>query len=419
MLRFFSFLIVLLSFISPSNAASPQVSRVAAVVNDHIISVTDVRNRALLAILSSGMEGSEQVIQELSPQVLKTLIEEVLQKQMAEKVGLSMDEGEVDYAISEIEQQNQMSSGHLLKVLAQKGIPATTIRNQVKSSTLWREYISARYGDFVQITEGQIDRKVEELEASRKEPQVLLGEIFLPFEAGKDEAAALKMAKNLSSKAAKGARFSALARQFSGAASAAKGGDIGWVSEKRLNSDIAEAVKKTETGGLTPPIKGRDGYFLMMIRDRRAAGESLDKDTFYTFRQLTFPLPQNPSEEQLYNTYTRAQSLAQNAKSCTMLDTLVAKRKGVNSQKIKKASSHSMPFELRKLLDTLKPGRASKPVLTPNGAMLFMLCEKEEINPETPSRDDIRNHLKGEELSRIADRELRNLKSAAFINIHL
>lgn len=419
MLRVCSFLLFFFALQSSAESAPARVSRVAAVVNDHVISVTDVRNRALLAILSSGMESSEKIIQELSPQVLKTLIEEALQRQMAKKVGLSMDEGEIDYAISEIEQQNQMPSGRLVSMLQKKGIPAKTIRNQVKSSTLWREYIRGRYGDFVQITDAQVDRKIKELESSRKEPQILLAEINLPFDTEENKSAVLKMAKNLAHKASKGARFSELARQFSSSTSAAQGGDIGWVSEKSLDPDVCDAVRKTETGNLTSPICMRDGYTLIMVRDRRGAGESIDKDTFYTFRQLTFPLPGNPSEEQLYNTYTKAQSLSQNARSCSILDTLVEKRKGVKLQKITKASSRSMPFELKKLLDSLQPGKASKPLLTPVGAMLFMLCEKEEYNPETPSRENIRNFLKGEELARIADRELRNLKSAAFIDIHL
>lgn len=419
MLRVFSFFLFFLALHSSGESAPTRVSRVAAVVNDHVISVTDVRNRALLAILSSGMESSEKVIQELSPQVLKTLIEEALQRQMAHKVGLSMDKGEVDYAISEIEQQNQMAPGHLVSMLEKKGIPAKTIRNQVKASTLWREYIRGRYGEFVQITEAQVDRKIKQLELSRDEPQLLLAEITLPFDSKENKSAVLKTAQNLAHKASRGARFSELARQFSSSSSAARGGDIGWVSEKSLDPEVCETVKKTQTGTLTSPICTRDGYTLIMVRDRRGAGESIDKDTFYTFRQLTFPLPRNPSEEQLYNIYTKAQSIAQNARSCSILDSLVGKRKGVNLQKISKASSRSMPFELKKLLDNLQPGKASKPLLTPAGAMLFMLCEKEEYNPETPSRENIRNHLKGEELSRIADRELRNLKSAAFIDIHL
>lgn len=396
-----------------------QISRVAAIVNDQVISTSDVQNRVRMAILSSGMEESPNLLKDLTPQILSVMIEEALQRQIAEKVGLKIQEGDIDYAIREIEQQNQMKQGELVSLLEKRGIPAQTIRSQVRSSTLWRDYIRARYGDYVQITQDQVDRKLEEIQARREEPQILLGEILIAAETPDQESHALKMAQHLSDKIAKGARFSALAQQFSSAASAAKGGDIGWISENRLDRALSAFVQETPTGALSRPIRTHEGYVLMMVRDRRPAGESLEKDTFYTFRQLTFPLPKKPTQEDLYRTYARIQSLSQSAKSCSVLDSLVVKQKGVKIQKISKASSRSMPFDLKKLLDGLSPGHASKPVLSPSGALLFMLCEREEYNPEAPSREAIQTLLKGEELTKIAERELRNLKLAAFVDIRL
>tara|TARA_A100000171_G_C2131167_1_gene146820 strand:- start:231 stop:1496 length:1266 start_codon:yes stop_codon:yes gene_type:complete len=421
MSKVFGFLLSFFILSQPALAVpvSSRTAAAAAIVNDKVITLTDVRNRVRMAILSSGMPETNKLIKELTPQILTTMIEETLQRQMAEKVGIKIEDGDVDYAIREIEQQNQMKPGQLISLLEKKGIPGETMRSQVRSSTLWREYIRARYGDYVQITKEQIDRKLEEIKASKDEPQILLGEIMIPVNDSRDEEKAFKTIKSLADKASKGARFSALAQQFSSAASAARGGDIGWVSETRLSKELADAAQTTQTGSLSKPVRTQEGYVLLMVRDRRAAGESLDKDTFYSFRQLVFPLPSQPSQEDLYHTYNQVQSIANSAKSCSMLDSLVAKRKGIQSQKIQKASSRSMPFDLKKLLDSLKVGHASKPVLTPNGAMLFMLCKKEEYNPESPTRETVKNLLKGQELTKIAERELRNLKATAFVDIRL
>jgi len=47
-----------------------------------------------------------------------------------------------------------------------------------------------------------------------------------------------------------GAPFPLLAQQFSSAASAAKGGDIGWVREGELRPEIDSVIRQMEDGSL-------------------------------------------------------------------------------------------------------------------------------------------------------------------------
>ena len=52
----------------------------------------------------------------------------------------------------------------------------------------------------------------------------------------------------------KGASFPALARQFSEAASAARGGDLGWIQEGQLLEELDAALAQMRLGTLSPSI---------------------------------------------------------------------------------------------------------------------------------------------------------------------
>ena len=67
-------------------SAVAQETRIAAVVNDDIVSLNDLSNRMLLVMRSSGMEDTKQNRDRVSSQVLRSLIDERLQMQEAKRL---------------------------------------------------------------------------------------------------------------------------------------------------------------------------------------------------------------------------------------------------------------------------------------------------------------------------------------------
>ena len=79
-------LLVLLSLVYLSRpAASQELVRIAAVVNDNVISMLDLLARIKLAAVQTGLEDTPELRQQLVQPVLRTLIEEQLQAQEAER----------------------------------------------------------------------------------------------------------------------------------------------------------------------------------------------------------------------------------------------------------------------------------------------------------------------------------------------
>lgn len=94
-----------------------------------------------------------------------------------------------------------------------------------------------------------------------------LAQIFIA--AGKDGAEA-RLAEVTKKLKAKNADFAAIARTSSEEpASAAQGGDIGWLTEAQIQPEIRQHITSLKPGGFTPPIQLKDGWHILALTDAR------------------------------------------------------------------------------------------------------------------------------------------------------
>ena len=72
-----------------------------------------------------------------------------------------------------------------------------------------------------------------------------------------------------------GADFAILARRYSeDAQSAAKGGDLGWVSSDQFGGELAQTIESQPIGSISKPVKTPYGYHIVLVRERRQADKS-------------------------------------------------------------------------------------------------------------------------------------------------
>ncbi|MGE4351400.1 MAG: SurA N-terminal domain-containing protein, partial [Bdellovibrionales bacterium] len=80
---------------------------IVAVVNDSIISTSDMQDRISLAALSAGLPDRPDVRKKLFPQVLRSLIDEQIQLQEGKKEGISISPEEIDQAMKRLAADNK------------------------------------------------------------------------------------------------------------------------------------------------------------------------------------------------------------------------------------------------------------------------------------------------------------------------
>jgi peptidylprolyl isomerase len=67
--------------------------------------------------------------------------------------------------------------------------------------------------------------------------------------------------------------FAALAKRNSNdTASAARGGDLGWLAEAEITPEIRTAVAGLSKGEISAPVAGRSGFHILLLQDKREAG---------------------------------------------------------------------------------------------------------------------------------------------------
>ena len=416
---FHFFLVIFCTYDEGRTAIAFEAGKISAVVNDRIISQADLANRLKLALLSSGLADVPEGRRNLEDQILQTMIDEALQLSVAEKYDIKVTDAEVFRAIGEFESRNNMKPDQFKELLKTNGIPLEILYAQIRANLSWRAYIHARFHGSVQIGEQDIDRSMKQFEIKKDKPQLLISEIFLSFDSAESELVTREKAHEFVREIRKGAPFSALAQQFSQNASAARGGDIGWLAENELDRLLAQALQNLQPGQVSDPVKTQGGYYILLLRERREAGESIEKDTLLSFVQVLFSVSHPFSDEKLYPVFMKAKSIAANSKSCGLLHTLIIGDKNIQIHEVRKARVSYMAPQLKEMLLKSEVGVASDPVLTEMGFMIFMVCGREDINPDNPTRDEVRTMLFEQKLEKIAQREMRDIRREAHLDIRM
>ena len=256
--------------LAPVDRASGQEAvRIAAVVNSEAISIPDLVERIDVAIVSSRLQVSEELRRQLAPQVLRSLIDERLKVQEAERLGITVSEADMATARRTVEQRNGIPAGALDDFLRRQGLDVATVTDQLRAEILWTKLVRRRLGAAVTVGEGEIDEAIARLETDRGRPEYRVAEIFLAVESSEQEDEVRIAAASLYRQLTGGASFAQIARQFSQSATAAVGGDIGWVVEGQLPSEIETALAQMEPGSVAPPVRVFDGYYIVSLIDRR------------------------------------------------------------------------------------------------------------------------------------------------------
>jgi len=390
---------------------------VAAIVNDEIISTYDLRQRTLLLVISSGVQPTAAALEQIQREALRSLVDEHLQMQEIKKVeqkqkfNLTATDKEVDADIGALAQQNGLSTEQLIGSLTSAGVNVSTLRDQFRTEISWRRYIGARYSQRVTIGDEQVSNALKRIAADAAKPQYQISEIFIDSQRAGSHEQAVAGANQLLEQLQKGAPFAAVARQFSSAATAVNGGDMGWVSTGQIQPALVPALEEMRPGQLSAPIPTQDGVYILQLRDKRSGAGS----TMVELKQAAIRLPNDATADQIAAAKTNLEGLKAKVNDCKALDTEAAKVTGVVAGDLGEADVNDLSPEFRDAIQPLKVGQVAGPVRTPAGLHLVALCGKRATSPNAPSRDDIENRLYGESLAQIARRELRDLRNSASI----
>jgi peptidyl-prolyl cis-trans isomerase SurA len=418
MKRVFIVLAILLTF--PLHSAFGQGGeRIAAIVNDEVISFFDLDLRLSLVIAGSKVPDSKETRQRLAPQILRRLIDETLQQQEAKRLNIQVTDSDLERAFGTIENQNNIKPGLLDAYLKNLGVEKLALINQVEPEIAWAKVVGRRIRPQIQIGAEEIDETISRLNDAKGKPEHLLAEIFLRVDDAKNEGGVRQLANRILQQIKKGASFQALARNFSQNAAAPSGGDLGWIRQGELDAELDATVSKMKPSTVAGPIRTISGYHILLLRERRIAKGLEGPDVSLVLQQLFFPMTKEATAEDFTRQIEQAAVISGKASSCDDMETIGRELGTQQSGSLGTVKLSALPDSLRSAVEDLAIGQPSKPVQTGTGVIVLMVCERSgDAGPETV-RKRIENMLFQQRRDAAARRYLRDLRRSAFIDVRL
>jgi peptidyl-prolyl cis-trans isomerase SurA len=396
-------------------------TRIAAVVNDEAISVADVLSRLRMVMLSSNLADSPETRQRVAAQVLRTIVDEKLQMQEAKRQNVTATDEEINKALAQIEKQNNMQAGQLDQVLKSHGIERSTLVDQLTASIVWSKLVRRLVSQTNVVSDEEIDYALKRAKETANEPQSRVAEIFLAVDNPQQEDEVKRLAERLTEQMRQGARFSAVAQQFSQSATAAVGGDIGWVRPEQLSPELGKAVAQMRPGELSAPIRAGSGYYLVLVLDRRSGRSAGPEDSLVHLVQIVFPLPPQATEPMRHAAIAEAQSAKTTAKNCEELLRIGKEKGSAQLSSEGRLRVDQVTPAMRTIVLGLEVGQTSPPIVQKNGVGVIMMCEKAASSsaPTVPSREEMAETLMRQRLETLARRYMRDLRRTAFVDVRV
>jgi peptidyl-prolyl cis-trans isomerase SurA len=399
---------------APARAQDEEIHRIAAVVNDQVISAYDLQGRMKLVILSSSLPDTAETRTRLAPQILRSMIDESLELQETKRLSISVNKNEIDTMLERISKQNNMSREQFETVLSSNGVPLSALTGQIKAGIAWNKLINQKIRPTIEIGDDQIQEYLNRIKADENKPEVRLAEIFLAVDSPDQDDSVKKTAQRLAEQLRGGANFPAIARQFSQSTTAAVGGDMGWVQPDSLPPEIAKALPSIKVGELSDPIRTVSGYYLVALRDERMSAIDTENVTL-KIAHIFLPGPAGATPEQLSGLRSVAQNVSDTAASCADFADFRKDLPDAQSVLPDSTSAKALAPEIRKAVLSLPDGKASPPIDINNGVLVVMICSR--AGGGLPDPEEVRERIGLEKLDLLARRYLRDLRVGAFIDL--
>lgn len=377
---------------------------VAAIVNDHVISTYDVRQRANMLLTSAGIESNAEMQSRARAQAIRDLIDERLQLQEAARFDIAVTAGQIDSQFADIARANQMSAADFASNLSQAGVQPSTLRQQIEADIAWQRLISGLYGQRLRVSEVEVQDTLARIVANATRPQYLISEIFLPATTEAEFQEVQAGASRLIEEMQRGAPFPLVAMQFSQSASAAQRGDIGWIAASDLAPELQPIAERLQPGQVSLPIRTPTGVYIIAVRDRRE-GAPAGSASVVSLRQVSAPAARA-------NALGRLQ---ERVEGCGNLEREAGSVQGASVVDLGQTTESELSPAVRQRIEGVEAGQATAIETTGETANLLVVCGREIGGEGVPDRRQIEARLRSDELALIADRYLRSLRREATI----
>lgn len=383
-------------------------TKILAQVNDDIVSERDLQQRMTFIGLTGQADIKRKDIRE---RVLKQLIDEKLKQQEAKSAGIEISDDEVRQALKITLQQNGMDYEKTQTLLKKNNLPFSVIEDQIKSDLMFVRAVKKNAGSRTEISDREIDAKIEEIKDMMDQTQYLVSEILLPVSDPAQDAAVYGQAMQLIMRIRDGEEFEKIAAEHSKAPSASKGGMVGWIGENALSAEVKEEFSVLQPGQLSTPIKMPDGYKIFVVHAQREPDTTQQVQENVHLLQLFLPDSFTNKQKQAV-----LRDLNMTKGSCDQFKIVSEQLKTSPRIDLGVLPINNLPDPIRSVINRTALLEPSSPLPIEGGSLIFMTCSREKASL-LPRKEEIKMQLESVKLEALVQRRLKELRRAAVTEI--
>ncbi|MFQ5465667.1 MAG: SurA N-terminal domain-containing protein [Thermodesulfobacteriota bacterium] len=266
--RFIGVLIFAVLTLLPAASGAEVVDRVVAVINDSIITLSELNAAAAIVGDKLKKEGEAEApgIEELRPRVLEDLVEQKLVKQASDKAGIDVSDREIDNAIDDIKRQNRhMNQEQLMLALARSGLTYREYREQLKEQIREVKFMNMEFRSKISVQDEDIENYYRQnIDDYYEAPKYRISCIVISPD---DRSLMGKKIEVVREGLAEGRDFAELARLYSDGPNAGGGGDLGRLRSGELDPEIERTALALGPGQVSEPLERPEGTYIIKLNE--------------------------------------------------------------------------------------------------------------------------------------------------------
>jgi peptidyl-prolyl cis-trans isomerase SurA len=262
-----AFAAVLIQLTLAGTGVAEVVDRIVAVVNNDIITMSELQNMAKTVEAQSGVKPTGQDEKKMQREMLEALIDRKLAKAEARRRGIVVADKEAEEALARFKQRNNIPDDEAFaKGLAQAGLSLKEFKQQLADQMIQERLLVVVVGAKVSISDAEV-RRLYDQRFKKGGAQVQLVTVRMPYPMGatqEQKEATKEKAETILNAVKRGESFAEAAGKQSLTLS-----DVGFVSQNDLDPRLAEfldQLKPKEVG----PVATQEGIQLIQVKGRRS-----------------------------------------------------------------------------------------------------------------------------------------------------
>ena len=275
-LRCANCLLILSIALGVFHARSEIIERIVAVVNDEIITLTDME-KFLARLKSAGLNDDLLIPDDQTRKAVLGDRELLLQKMIEEKVidsevkkeNLAVPIERVEQEIRSIAKRNNVSREELKAALQERGIGFSQYQDFIKTGLERQALIEKAVTSKIKISEDDVLAvySSHHKDAANQAYEYTLAHIYFLSQRGGAEGARAR-AEDVYKKLKDGSAFEKLASEYSEDPAFETGGILGVFKTGELNADLEKDIQSLNAGQYTAVVPTRGGYHVVKVNKK-------------------------------------------------------------------------------------------------------------------------------------------------------